>query len=115
MGRMGIIGIYIGLVFISIGVFLSLYQFIRTIGCTAQTKGKVSVLRQKFMGFEKLTLKLTYTINGVRYDKTIRRDYNSSGKKPTYEGLDVEKVGGVVVNVFYSPSNPKRSYISDEK
>ena len=111
----GLAGFLVGLVFIGIGVSLSLYQFISSIGCTAQTKGKISVFRQKFMGFEKLTMKLTYTINGVKYDKTIRGDYNRSGKKPTYEGLDVERVGGVVVNVFYSPSNPKLHYISDEK
>ena len=110
-----------GFVFAVTGVSLLLYQFIMTMSCTAQAKGTVNVSRQTFMGYDDVpSLKLTYTVNGIEYDKRIsedgsRRGDTLSSSSLTYGGIDVEQAGGVVVDVFYNPSNPKRFYAANEE
>ena len=110
-----------GFVFAVIGVVLVWYQFIRPMGCTAKAKGMVNLFRQTYMGHDDVpALKLTYTVNGVEYDRRVSEDGGRRGdtlatSSLTYKGIDVEQAGGVAVDVFYNPSNPKRFYAANEK
>ena len=111
--------IYFGLFLEAVGVLVLLSQ-IRKIGCTGQARGKISVERITFMGVEGPVLMLAYTVNGVKYDKRVQEDTARPGQKRasnslTYEGVDVEQSGGIAVNVFYNPTNPKLHYISDKR
>ena len=111
--------IYFGLFLDVVGVLVLLSQ-IRKIGCTGQARGKISVERITFMGIESPVLMLAYTVNGVKYDKRVQEDTARPGQKLasnsiSYEGVDVEQSGGIAVNVFYNPTNPKLHYISDKK
>jgi hypothetical protein len=70
--------------------------------CKEQVTGVIKVVNKSFMNIDVPLREAVYTVNDMEYSVNL----TSQEKIP---------VGAETVTVFYSPSNPKKSYLSEEK
>ena len=89
-----------GLIAAVFGVSFMLGQLVIKLKCIEHTEGVIEMVKETRMGIDVAYPGLTYTVNNVVHSKPF-----SGGSFPE----------GKTVTVFYDPSNPKRTYVLEDK